>query len=134
MLTVLLVLQVIVTVSMVVVILIQRNASDGMAGLAGGGNSLISGRASANILTRITSILAAIFLLNSLVMAAITARSTASKKSILDEIQIEQQVPGAPSGGKTVTGGEVVKDADRKPAAGEAPKKSTSKPVVPIAD
>lgn len=130
MLTVLLVLQVIITVSMVIVILIQRNASDGMAGLAGGGNSLISGRASANILTRITAVLATIFILNSLAMAAITARATTSRKSILDEITIEQQAPKTPLAGEN-SAAPLEKTAGTE---GVPAKKTTSKPVVPIAE
>ena len=101
MLTVLLVLQVIITVSMIIVILIQRTSSDGMAGLAGGGNSIMSGRASANLLTRITSILAAAFIINSLLMAAMTARFSSNEKSIIDEIAPEKQAPAVPLVGAT---------------------------------
>jgi preprotein translocase subunit SecG len=150
MLTVLLVLQVIVTVAMIIVILIQRSSSDGMAGLAGGGNSIMSGRASANLLTRITSVLAAAFIINSLVMAAMTARSGKSEKSIIDEIKIEPKAPTVPLAGAPDKIEPSHKDAE--PAAtGDASKKATlpensdvakiknntkkdSKPVVPIAE
>ena len=91
MITVLLVLQIIITVSLVVVILIQKSSSDGMAGLAGGGNSLMSGRASANLLTRITSILATIFIVNSLAMATIAARSSNPNTSIIDDIEVKDK-------------------------------------------
>jgi len=90
MLSVLLVLQIIITIAMIIVILIQRNSSEGMAGLAGGGNSIMSGRASANFLTKITSFLAAGFILNSLVMASITARASHQNKSIIDQMEIEK--------------------------------------------
>lgn len=154
MLTVLLVLQVIVTVSMIVVILIQRNNSDGMAGLAGGGNSLMSGRASANLLTRITSVLATIFIINSLAMAAISARTSKSEKSLIDDIKIEQKAPSAPIADKPVENTAPV-DAAKDPAKTESGKdakpetqktpvkeerkvkeeeKKESKPVVPIAE
>jgi preprotein translocase subunit SecG len=91
MLTILLVIQIIVAAAMVIVILIQRSSSDSLAGLSGasGGNSLISGRASANILTKTTTILAAVFMANSLAMATITARSTGSSDSIIDKISAE---------------------------------------------
>lgn len=132
MLTVLLVLQIIVTVSMVIVIMIQRSSSDGMAGLAGGGNSIMSGRASANLLTKITTILGAVFIINSLAMATITARSSSKGESIVDEIKIDQKVPAAAT------------DKPESPAAADTAGKNTdkpasdkstdSKPSVPIAE
>ncbi len=76
MLNVLLIIQVIIAVSMVGIILLQRTNSDGVSGLGGGssgGNSLFSGRTSANLLTRTTTILAASFMINCLVMAGISA-------------------------------------------------------------
>lgn len=133
MLTVLLVLQVIITVSMIIVILIQRSASDGMAGLAGGGNSIMSGRASANLLTRITSILAAIFIINSLLMAAMTARSGSSEKSIVDEMKVEQKSPSVPLADVPAENNAAapIKSDSEKPTTSE---KESSKPVVPIAE
>lgn len=89
MLHILLVVQIIVAVAMVIVILLQRNASDGLSGLGGGssgGNSLISGRTSANVLTKTTAILAVIFMGNSLTMATITARSSSPVEKLIDDI------------------------------------------------
>ncbi len=85
MLTVLLVIQVMIAVSMITIILFQRSASDGLGGLGGGGggNSLVSGRATANILTKTTAILATAFMVNSLAMATITARSSDVTDSIM---------------------------------------------------
>lgn len=92
MLHILLVIQIIVAVSMIIVILLQRNASDGLSGLSGGssgGNSLISGRASANMLTKTTAFLAVIFMGNSLAMATITARSSSLADKIIEDISKE---------------------------------------------
>jgi preprotein translocase subunit SecG len=105
-----------------------------MAGLAGGGNSIMSGRASANMLTRITSILAAVFIINSLVMAAVTARSGSSEKSIVDEIKIEKKEtsPAVPLSGAPVKNSISPNTSDvEKPAKTD---KDTSKPAVPIAE
>ena len=67
--TVLLVVQLIIAIALICVILLQRTAQDG-GGLVGGGGSTMGGlftaRGSANVLTRITSILATLFILNSL--------------------------------------------------------------------
>jgi preprotein translocase subunit SecG len=92
MLTILLVLQVIVAFSMVIIILIQRSSSDGLSGLGGGsssGNSLISGRASANIMTKTTAFLAAVFMANSLAMATITARTSGVADKLIKDISAE---------------------------------------------
>lgn len=124
MLTVLLVVQIIIAVALVGVILIQRNSGDGLSGLGGGGgaNSLLSGRASANILTRITAILAAAFMINSLAMATIISRSA----GVVDGIENLEKSPAA------------VEIPDSKGESGavvpEAPAESEQKPSVPIAE
>lgn len=111
MLTFLLVAQAIIALSMIIVILLQNNSSDGLSGLGGssGGKSLISSRASANILTRTTAILATLFMLNCLVMATLAAR-----KSNLD---FEFST-------KSLSTEKVIKDNDKKEAA----------PAIPLAD
>ena len=99
MLTILLVVQIIIAVAMVGVILIQRSASDGLAGLgggSGGGNSLMSSRASANALTKTTAILATAFMINSLAMATITARTNKKEDKVIEAISGETQVPAEP--------------------------------------
>jgi preprotein translocase subunit SecG len=97
MLTVLLVIQIIIAVSMVIIILIQRSSSDGLAGLSGssGGNSLISGRTSANILTKTTVALAAAFMFNSLAMATLTARQSKSATTVIE--RMDGIAPAAPA-------------------------------------
>ncbi len=65
--TVLLVLHVMITLALIGIILFQRSSTDGL-GLSGGGNSVMSGRAQANLLTRATGILAGAFLISSLVL------------------------------------------------------------------
>lgn len=113
--TVLLVIQAMTAIAMVIVILIQRSSSDGLGGLGGGSsNAFLSGRASANLLTRTTAILATIFLINSLVLATIASRGN-HRESLIESIEKN--------------------GADQAPA-GKAPKaeeKPTS-PSVPIAE
>ena len=106
MLTVLLVAQVIITIAMIGIIMIQRSSSDGLSGIGGGGASggggIISSRATATALTRATAFLAALFMINALAMATITARSNQSEPSVIEAIgNIETDavptVPVAPS-------------------------------------
>ena len=87
MLTVLLVVHIIVTTALIAVILLQRNSSDGLAGIGGGGSSnmnILSSRSKANFLTKITSFLAALFILLSLTMATIVSRQN-QNQSVVDQ-------------------------------------------------
>ena len=70
--SVLLVIHIVVCISLVGVILLQPSSSDGLSGIGGGsgsGGGLMSARGTANFMTKLTTILAAIFILNSLVLA-----------------------------------------------------------------
>ncbi len=94
----LLILQVVIAIIMIISILIQRSDGDSLSGIGGGSGGLgagISAKASANALTKFTIILAAIFMLNSLVLARIS--SSSSKSS---ELQIDKVIEESPNGGK----------------------------------
>jgi len=85
--TVLLVVQLILAVALVIVILLQRTAQDG-GGLAGGGSTmggLFTARGSANFLTRLTSILATVFIVNSLALGILASREHKGG-SLVDQI------------------------------------------------
>lgn len=97
--SVLLVIHIIVCVALVGVILLQQNSGDGLSGIGGGGNSgLMSSRGSANFLTRLTAILATIFLVNSLVLAIIASHSKRGGSPVDSIIpKKEQAAPLAPA-------------------------------------
>lgn len=101
MLNVLLTIHIIITIVMVVIILIQKTSSDGVSGLSGSSSGgLMSGKASANLLTRTTAILATVFIANSLLMASITARDSGIIEKITSEqveIKDEFKEPASPS-------------------------------------
>jgi preprotein translocase subunit SecG len=94
---VLLVIHVMTTIALIVIVLVQRSASDGM-GLSGSSssNNFMSGRTAANFATRTTAILALIFILTSLGLGVITARSHTASSSIVDKIQTLHENPAAP--------------------------------------
>jgi preprotein translocase subunit SecG len=95
---ILLVVQLIIAVSLVGVILIQRSAQDG-GGLTGGGNTmggLFTARGSANLLTRTTGILAFLFIANCLLLGAMASRQHAST-SLVDQMQTTPAAPAAPA-------------------------------------
>lgn len=85
---ILLVIHVIIASALIGVVLIQRSDTDGF-GLGGGtGGSFMTGRATANLLTRTTAILAALFILNSLALSWMAAHN--QQGSIVDTISAEQ--------------------------------------------
>ncbi len=89
--TVILVVHIIVALMLIGLILVQRSDSDGF-GLGGGGNSLMTGRASANLLTRTTDILATIFILTSLGLNFFGERHKAAS-SLADRISATGETP-----------------------------------------
>ena len=84
MFTVLLVIHVLVTLALIGVVLIQRSEGGGL-GIGGGQGmgSFMTGRGTANLLTRTTAILATVFLALSLLLALMTRNSTTSANSHL---------------------------------------------------
>lgn len=88
---ILLVIQVIIAVSLVVIVLIQQPSSDGLSGFGGAssGNAFLSGRASADILTKITTILATAFIVNCLLMAKIASEKAGTSSIVEKYEQIE---------------------------------------------
>ena len=91
--SILLIIHIIIAVLLVIVILLQPSSGDGgFVSSQSNPGALMSGRATANLLTRTTAILATIFILNSLLLAII-ANQNASKDSQIDSFikQEEQQ-------------------------------------------
>ena len=82
---VLLIVQIILAVCLILIVLLQRSGSEGWSGLAssGGGSGVISKRSSANFLVRATAIIAALFMVNSLVLANIVSKK--NKSSLIIE-------------------------------------------------
>jgi preprotein translocase subunit SecG len=82
--TILLIIHLLIALALVGVILLQRSEG-GALGIGGGGmGGLMSGRSSANLLTRTTAFLAAGFVTTSLLLAIIASHDTAPR-SILDQ-------------------------------------------------
>jgi preprotein translocase subunit SecG len=80
--TIVLVFHLLIALALVGVILLQRSEG-GALGIGGGGGGLMTGRASANLLTRVTAVLAAGFIITSLLLAILATHRTAPG-SILD--------------------------------------------------
>ncbi|RZI46902.1 preprotein translocase subunit SecG [Candidatus Finniella inopinata] len=88
----LLTIHILITISLIGVILLQR--SEGGGGLLGGsgsgaGNSMFTARGAANLLTRITAVLAVLFIGNCILMTIITSSQLRQASSLLDTKQSE---------------------------------------------
>jgi preprotein translocase subunit SecG len=84
MITVILVIHLLIATALVAVILLQKSEGGGL-GMGGGGMSgFMTGRSTANLLTRTTAILAACFMATSIVLALLSGGSRAPR-SIIDQ-------------------------------------------------
>jgi preprotein translocase subunit SecG len=105
MMIVILVVHVLLAISLIGVVLIQKSEGVGL-GLGGGGgggmSGFMTGRSTANLLTRTTAILAGCFMVTSIVLAIMAAHQHAGGASILDQIPTSstpvplQTAPAAP--------------------------------------
>ena len=89
--TVLLVIHLLIALTMVGVVLMQRSEGGALGIGGGGGGGFMSGRASANLLTRITAGLAGAFMVTSLLLTIVATRDRAPT-SILESVE----TPAAP--------------------------------------
>ena len=104
--TIVLVIHLILAVTLVATVLMQRSEGGGLGMGGGGGMGLMSVRGTANLLTRATGILAAGFMATSIILA-IMSGNTGEQRSILDQPagtsapaetgQESPETPGAPS-------------------------------------
>ena len=97
MMIVVLVIHVMLTVALIGVVLVQKSEGGGL-GIGGGGgmSGFMTGRSTANLLTRTTAILAAAFMGTSILLAVLHAREHAGTGSILDAIPTSSGPATAP--------------------------------------
>ncbi len=88
--TVILVIHIMIAAALVGVVMVQRSEGGALGMGGGGGGGFMTGRGAANLLTRITGVLAAAFFGTSILLAVIAANRSAPT-SIIDT--------GAPSDG-----------------------------------
>ena len=95
MIAVLLVIHLFIAVSLVGVVLLQRSEGGGL-GIGGGTmGGLMTSRGSANLLTRVTAVLAACFMGTSILLAILSG-GTQTQRSIMDQ-PVQQQAPAQPA-------------------------------------
>ncbi len=80
-----LIIHVFIAVALIGIVLIQRSDSDGFGLGSGSGSNFLSGRQTANLMTRATAILATLFILNSLFLSIMAANR--ANISLVDQIE-----------------------------------------------
>ena len=98
--TLVLTIHILIALALIGVVLLQRSEGGGLGiGGGGGGGGFMTARGTANLLTRVTAILAACFFATSLILAII-AGAGRENVSIIDEVINE--APAAPASGPAV--------------------------------
>lgn len=145
-----LIIHIVIAAALVGVIMIQRSEGGALGGLGGSNmGGVMTGRSSANLLTRATAVLATLFILTSLGLA-IFAGHTPRTRSLLDELPAgppagqpatpapQETAPAAPSGsgdtapGSTAPGSSTPAPAPATPAVPSAPQ-APAEPSAPVA-
>ena len=86
-----LIIHAILAIALIVVILLQRSDGGALGGIGGGNFSgMLTGRSSANFLTKLTSIIAGLFLANSLLLAILSGKI--NKSLIINNTEIEDLI------------------------------------------
>ena len=128
--TVLLIVHLFVTLLLIGVVLIQRSEGGGLGiGTSQGMGSFMSGRGTANLLTRTTAVLAVIFFALSMALAALN-RGGSVGTSILDRVPTGTPANGVPTPTAPIPGAPAAPAPGGAPATPSAPA-SSSPPAAP---
>jgi preprotein translocase subunit SecG len=125
--TVIILIHLMIVLAMVGLVLIQKSEGGGLGMGSGGGSGFLSSRGTANVLTRTTAILAALFFATSLFLS-ILAGVDRKPRSILDSGGTPA-APGAPA--PPGSGGGVLDRLRGEPPAAPSAPATPSGPQVP---
>lgn len=92
---ILLVTHLIVTIALIGVVLVQKSEGGGLGIGSGGGGGFMTGRGTANLLTRTTAVLAAIFMALSLALAVLNMGSR-QPSSLIESVPTAPAAPALP--------------------------------------
>lgn len=122
--TIILIIHLMLAVALVATILLQRSEG-GALGIGGGGDGFMTGRGTANVLTRTTAVLAVLFITTSLTLGILATRG-GSSDSVLDRV-----VPPAGQGEITLPDVPAPFEGMGEP---DVPSAEPAEPVVPRAE
>lgn len=128
--TVVLVIHLIVAIAIIALVLLQRSEGGGL-GIGGGGmGNFASARGTANALTRMTAICAAIFFATSLTLGVMASRGQVKDKGILEKVDIKDVEIPAPQAPVEGAGGITYVPPEELPSQeGAAPDDAVPAPV-----
>lgn len=95
--TFLLVLQIILSVLIVIVVLLQKSSSIGLGAYSGSNESLFGARGPASFLAKLTMTLGVIFLVNTIALSYLYNTRGSQNKSVIDNVEIPKSAPLLPS-------------------------------------
>ena len=127
--TVVIVIHLMVVLALVLVVLLQRSEGGALGMGGGGGGGLMTGRGTANVLTRATAILAVVFFATSIGLSLI-AEMKDRPGSILDATPAATTTPTAPATGE---GGNGILDSLKKEESQQQQQQPPAGPQVPTA-
>ncbi len=119
----LLIVQALIAISLITVILMQRSEGGGL-GVGGSSSGFMTARGAADFLTRATSVLGGLFIVLSIVMAAIAGATRTPAKidtSLAGKLATSQQQQQKPQPAQT------------QPSPATAPTQNQQAPAVPLA-
>ncbi|MCX8502339.1 MAG: preprotein translocase subunit SecG [Alphaproteobacteria bacterium] len=94
--TIILVIHILLAIALVGVILIQRSEGGGL-GIGGNGGGFMTARGTANLLTRVTAIIAGLFIVTSLTLGILASRTRNPDRSFVDQINRPVEKTTAPA-------------------------------------
>ncbi len=96
--TILLLIHLLLAIVLVIVVLLQRSEG-GALGIGGGGGGLMTGRGAANLLTRSTAVIAALFIATSIGLAILAGGARVTPQLIEEPAPVadEPAEPAAPA-------------------------------------
>jgi preprotein translocase subunit SecG len=139
MLNVLLVIHLLACIALVVLVMLQRSEG-GALGMGGGGSGsgLISGRGVANVLSRATMILAAVFFVTSLTLTRLNTEEARAPSGVQRELEKREgdmfdplAAPGAPAPAGAPASAAPPASAPADPLAPAAPAATQAVPAAP---
>lgn len=122
----------ILAIALIIVVLLQRSEGGGLGIGGGGGGGIMTGRGAATALSKLTWALGIAFVITSLALTILSARSNGSS-SVLDRLGVENSAPAAPAPGDLLAPAPAPAQGTA-PATAPAPSGDQSSPAAPPAE
>ncbi|MEL6871911.1 MAG: preprotein translocase subunit SecG [Pseudomonadota bacterium] len=120
--TILLIIHLLIAVALVTIVLMQKSEGGalGMGGGGAGGGSFLSGRGTANLLTKSTAFLAMLFFCTSIGLAILSGGG-GTPRSVLDDVPASTSGPAQPGSGGILDDLQGGRGLQRLPSSPSAP-------------